>query len=265
MKKEELVKPEKLIDKARDAYGSMQRSWWEFAKVVSEIKEKEAYIPMGYHNFKEFCEKEYSSLSYSVIHKFTMIVERWYDAIEGRISKDAEYQLPSYESCYIVGAIKEDAAPKEEISKLRKAILDNKITQQALRDRLKEIIAKKRHEAIDPVITEDYEKSLVEDLADDEELQRQMDDLDDSDDETDFLDEPEESEDDDFEIDEDDSESEDPASGLRNRVAYLLDNLPAFQSTLKKGKISDETIELAEELQRLEKVIGKFLDKMENV
>ena len=264
MKKEVVVKPDKLIEKARDAYGSMQRSWWEFAKVVSEIKESEAFIAMGYHNFKEFCEKEYSSLSYSVIHKFTMIVERWFDAIEGRISKDSDYQLPSYESCYIVGAIKEDAAPKEELSKLRKAILDNKITQQALRDRLKELIVKKRHEAIDPIVTEDYEKALAEDLSEDEELQRQMDEMEDSDSDADFLDEPEEDGDEDFEIEEED-DSKSPVSGLRNRVSYLTDNLPVFQASLKKGKISDETLELAEDLQRLEKLVGKFLDKMESM
>lgn len=262
MKKEVADKPDKLIEKARDCYGSMQRSWWEFAKVVSEIRETETYKLGGYESFKEFCEGEYTSLSYSVIHKFTMIVERWFDAIEGRISKDADYQLPPYESCYIVGAIKEDSAPKEEISKLRKAILDNTISRQALKDRLKEIIAKKRRESPDSI--EDYEKDLTDDLAEDEEFQRQMDEVEDSAD--DFLDEPEEEdEEEDFEIEEEEGSDEDSVTGLRNRVSYLNDNLPALQELLKKGKISEETLELADDLQKLEKVIAKFLDKLEGL
>lgn len=255
-----------LVERAKSCYIGMQRSWWEFAKAITQIQQTESYADVGFESLRDFCEHEYPTLNFSTITKYTKIVENFHDAIEARIAKEPEYKLPAYESCYMIGALKEDSAPKEEVAKLRKAILDNKISYYGLRDKLSEIIAKRRKELGKPDDT-DVESSLAKELEEDDDFKRDLTELDDE--SGDFLDSVDDDED--SEEDEEDMplpEEEDglgDVKGIKNRVSYLLDNLPALEGMIKKSDMTDTIFELSDDLQKLEKVIGKFLDKIEKL
>ncbi len=129
-----------LLTIAKEQFANMQRSWWYFAKAMGEIRKDKIYKGLGYQNFKLFCEKEYPTANYLTLVKFTAIVDTWKDVIDAKLSKDSNFKLPSYESCYLLSAIPTDSPlPKEEVQKLRKQVLDSKVSYHGLRDKLKKL------------------------------------------------------------------------------------------------------------------------------
>ena len=135
-----------VLEKARDLFSQMQKSWWEFAKLIHAIKESETYQAKGFDTFKEFCEEDYPEMHYKTILKFCSIVENWGKSIDSKIAKNEEYALPAYEACYAVISLKEDDLPKEDISKLKRDVLEKRLSYHRLREKMKELLELKRKE-----------------------------------------------------------------------------------------------------------------------
>jgi hypothetical protein len=136
----------KMRTDARRAYGEMQKTWYMFAKVITNIRRTESFREMvsdhskdNFNTFQEFCEEEFSSISFSTIMKFTKIVDRWEKILDARLSKDPHAALPAYESCYQLATVEEKLS-KEDFQKLRKGIVEGKFGYHSLRERLKEIL-----------------------------------------------------------------------------------------------------------------------------
>jgi hypothetical protein len=249
---------ENLIATAQECFGQMQRSWWGFAKSLHYIKttrymdgkiEKFVYEKVA-ENFKDFCEKEYPSLSYQTIFKLVSVVEKMGESIEARIKKDDDYQPPSYDACYQLTTLKEDKVPKEEFSKLKKMVLDNKMSFQKLRDELKGFLRSYRTRVSHEVDREALEEEVLEDIGD--ELEEYKDDesepiLDE------FHDEP------DSEEEEDETPSLKSANIIRcaNAARTLIDNLPEIK------KVTGEVVALAEIIDNLSGIVDDFLTHVE--
>jgi hypothetical protein len=235
-----------LIEQARMHFGQMQNSWWQFAKSIHAIKDKEAFKEAGYENFKFFCQGEYPTMNYVTIVKFMAIVESMQEAIESRL-KDDKYRLPSYEACYTIVSVKDPVIPKEEISKLRKAVLDSKLSYMAIREKLKELMKKKvkdYREKMDTTVQE-LEKELTDDLTRDEMSS-----------EEELLEEFET-----MEEEVDDSDGDGSVAVLLSKVEFLIDNLPEVQASMTR--VDDEIVDLATALEKLNGLINNFLDKVE--
>jgi hypothetical protein len=115
-------------------------------------------------------------MHYKTILKFCSIVENWGKSIESKIEKDTEYALPAYEACYAVISLKEDALPKEELARLKRDVLEKKLSYHRLREKMKELLEMKRKE------TKDFIKKSKEDISHlEKELEDQIGDQDDDD------------------------------------------------------------------------------------
>jgi hypothetical protein len=254
-----------LVGAARTQFLNMQNSWWQFAKIIHRIKKTEAFKHVA-DTFKDYASKDFPSMSYETLTKFCHIVENFEEVIDHRLEKNPDYNLPAYESCYRLTTLKEEVVPKEEIAKLKKNVLDGKMTYASLKDRIKEVMARVR----------DNNGRDVEDRADrvDQEL------LKDLKDESFYEDDEEEMElvvDDkeEVEIEEIDDEEEISAVSNKNlrtviaamnvRTAYLKDNLPLITAGLNKIKITEELVEFANELVELTELIEPFATKLEEL
>lgn len=251
-----------VLSEVRENYGFMQRSWFIFAKSIHAVYLSKIYEEAKYDSFREYVEKEFPSICYQNVMKLIGVVDVWGDILETKLKKDGDYLLPSYESCsMVISAEKKKTIPREEISKIKKAVLDNKMSNNDLRETLKSHLSKdddKRSRTIDVDTMEEVENQLTQDL-------RRSGEFDDEIVEADF-DEVE-----DFEVEEDEEEegdfedsSTDTEKALMSRVEYLLDNLPAQTKTLKKT-ISDGTVHLAENLEKLMEVIDIYLERVQEV
>jgi hypothetical protein len=257
--------PYNMIEKARESFGKMQQSWWEFAKAIHEIRSVEAYTrealgENGFDSFKEFCEHEFPSTDYNTIIKLCTVIERMGGMIETKLQKEEGYMIPSYHSCYTVATVKEEeVSKKEELSKLRKAVLENKIGFLKLRERLKELIKTKRralHEEVETDVSE-LEKDLSRELEDEGIMEIAEEEF-----------EPGEIYEDDEAGDEDIEESS-PAghlSSLTTRIDYLIENVPDLTAALTTKLADDEgVIDFATKCEKLVAVIEQYLTKMEEV
>lgn len=153
-----------LLELAKNHFSRMQRVWWDFAKVIHKIRETEAY-KSKYETFKEYCETEYPSTNYKVILKFCAIAESLGTVIESKLEKDKDYALPAYEACYALTTLNPEAVPKEEIARIKRDVLERKLSWHRLRDRVKELIESKRKE------TKDFVKKSEAEI---EELQHKL-------------------------------------------------------------------------------------------
>lgn len=146
-----------LLQEAKTNYRQMQRGWWFFAKCVHEIKKSKAYETSGFETFKEFCEKEYAAISYTTMFKYVSIVEHWQSIIDMKLSKNPNFSLPAYETCYSVLTISKDEVPEEEINKLKKQVIDSRITYSEVRKKVKDLRPQPTHEENEQQETEDNE------------------------------------------------------------------------------------------------------------
>jgi hypothetical protein len=252
----------KLVENARDQFLNMQNSWWSFAKIIFQIKETEAFRAVA-ETFKDYCGKEFPSMSYETLTKFCHIVENFQDTIDHRIEKDPDYSLPAYESCYRLTTLKEEVVPKEEISKLKKSVLDGKMTYASLKDRIKEVMSKAKDRAIKEVETraEKVEEQLLKDLGDEDFYDEDVEEFDESSDDNIP---PNDSDDDDLEnVTVRGLKS--ALTNLNGKMSFIKDNLPHITSHLHKMNITDETIDIAENFEDTVMIIEQFLEKLEEV
>lgn len=262
--KKEAADAMKVIEQARQNFGSMQRSWYDFAKSVYMIRESEFYKKAGVAStFQEYVEIEFPTVSLSTMSRFMVIVEKWGESIESRLKKDENYILPAYDSCYHL-ASKESRIPKEDFSKLKKAVLDNKMSVSRLLDNIKEYI-KKHKDKVEKEVSASYdsiEEQLTKDIQgelDVEEAEFIGDDEDDdfgthiSSSDVDFDDEEEE----------EDEDTDTSVESLLAKVQFLNDALPEIRSQVRSNNITKKLIKLADELNTLYSHIDEFLNKME--
>ncbi|HKZ00051.1 MAG TPA: hypothetical protein VJ112_02680 [Rhabdochlamydiaceae bacterium] len=232
-----------LFQIARDHFGNMQRSWYFFAKSIYLIKKNKSFEG-EFESFKEFCEKEYPSIDLKILYKFVSIVEGWADVIEARLEKDIEYRLPAYESFYQL-SVHRKKLPKEELSRLKKAVLDSKLGYLALRAKLKEYLEKHRKKIKKEVESDgaaDVESEFLKDIKTD---------IDDEDPELD-----------------DDTEvivSTKSISEATDRVEWLKNILPELKNQVDAtNDVPDEVVEFAKELESLSELIEDFLKTVED-
>lgn len=254
----ELTKEDKMIDEARLYFKELQQSWFRFAKIIWEVRTLAAYKD-NHDSFKDYCNAEFPSMEYTTLLKYCLVAENFAAAIEDKIKKDDSYVLPSYHSFYLVAGLKEDTLKKEEISKIRKMVLDAKIGYHSLREKLKEMVAMRVSKTVVAMPIDDIERSLEKDIA------RDVSGLSDEDieymGEEDLYDGPEE------EIEDDEEESSGATiQGVQTKVNYLIDNLPDFENELsKKFCAQSDAVGLAESMNKLHKIMDKFLTKFEKL
>lgn len=256
--KKEAADAMKVIEYARKSFGSMQRSWFDFAKSVYMIRETESYKKAGVApTFAEYCEKEFPTVSPSTMTRFMVIVEKWGEAIESRLKKDENYILPAYDSCYQL-ASKESRIPKEEFSKLKKAVLDNKLSVGRLLESIKDYI-KKHKEKVEKEVSESYDKieaQLTKDIQEDLDVEE----ADFIGDDEDFMPEMVASSDE-PEFD-DEEEPEFSLESITMKVKFLNDALPDLRNQVGP-RMNKKLIKLADELNTLFGHIDEFLNKVE--
>lgn len=253
-----------LVNNAREQFLNMQNSWWNFAKIIYQIRETEAFRAVA-DTFKDYCNKEFPTMSYETLTKFCHIVESFQDTIDHRIEKNPDYSLPAYESCYRLTTLKPEIVPKEEISKLKKSVLDGKMTYASLKERIREVMSKAKEKVMRDVETraEKVEEQLLKDLGD-EGFYGEDDSIYDgiADTDTSHID---------SEVDDEETTTvsnrnlKNIISGINIKMAYIKDNLPHVTNNLERLKITDELIEFAEDLQESSIVIEEFLEKLGEV
>jgi len=225
-----------LQENARKYYGQIHISWFMFAKTLREIRTNNYFKQPS---FKDYCEDEFPSMHFSTIVKTLKVVEKWGSELETRIKKSAK-KLPAYESCYqLITA--EDKIPKKDFVKLREDILEGRLGYNALRDKLKKIIDKKKDELREEI--EDEMKST-------EEI------------ETELLDEIE---DDLADVSDYDSKVETIIAQSGAKVEFLSEHLPMLLKCSSNGaEITDELVSFAEDLEELSSKINDFLTDLED-
>lgn len=161
----------KILERVKESFQKMQKSWWEFAKLIYEVRETESYKLGGYETFKEYCEEELPSTNFKSIMKFVTVVEIMGKSIEAKLEKDKSYALPAYEACYTLSAMREGAMSKEDMSRLKRDVLERKLSYHKLRDRIKELLTTKKKELKRDIKKSEDEimaltKKLEEDIGD---------------------------------------------------------------------------------------------------
>lgn len=258
----EVQAAKKRLDVVQALYRDMQRDWYKFAKSMKHIRDVHDHDILGVESFQKLCEREFPSMSYSLISKFIQIAEKLGDQIDKRIEAP-DYRIPTYETCYQLTTI-QPKVKEEEFKRLSKLILDDKLSVRDFRERIKALISdakKDLRRKIDDETDQFMEKTQKELDAElrngnmDEEEAYMVD-------AEDFDPEEEEDEIEDEDVDEDDA-SENTLIGLNSRADYLMENLPefveqitsldgptkAFLKKLKKlGSIIDEAIEQINEV-----------------
>lgn len=229
----------KLLELARVAYKRIYQSWLDFALILQEIKIKEVW-KSEHEDMKSFCEAEFPDMGYSVVVKLLAVAEDWGPAIQAMKKKKPEAILPSYTTCYELTAAKE-SIKEDELARLRKDILDRKLYQDGLREKLKEIIKKREEKALKREIKEDKKiEKKIERMKTDEDY--------------------EESEIDEDELDEEVESSLDAQAGeLLVHADSLVSNLPVLTSAMKST--TKKIVDLAEKLESLEDIITDYLTK----
>lgn len=254
-----ISKEEAMLQDAKKHFRKLQHSWFEFAKTIWEIKNLEAYKEK-YDSFKDYCQAEYPSMEYTVFIKYCIVIENFGRAIEDKLKKEDEsYILPSYQSFYLL-ANKEKVLEKEDLSRLRKMVLDAKIGFHSLRESLAKLVSTTRaKESAAEVVSaiDDIESTLAK------ELEPEISEISDED----MFDSYEESESEEDDIIEDgETESEATFATMKAKVDFLIENIPDFENELsKKVCAQDDAIELAESMNKLHKIMDKFLNKFEKL
>jgi hypothetical protein len=258
----ELQAARKRLETVQALYRDMQRDWFKFASSMKHIRDVHDHDILGVESFQKLCEREFPSMSYSLVSKFIQIVEKIGDQIEKRLEASDDYRIPTYETCYELTTVQKKVS-EEDYKRFAKQVLDDKLSVRAFREKIKaitEVAKKDLRKRIDEE-TEQFmdktQKELDADLrnggiGDDDEAYMV--------DPEDF--EPEDHDDEDADVD-DDADNGATIVALTARFDYLIENLPDFaeqvesldaptKALIKKmkklGSIIDETVETLNEV-----------------
>ncbi len=125
-----------LLAQVKIAYANMQKSWWEFAKILHEIREKRIYIQAGFRSFRKYILSEFPTIYESTAAKQITIVSNWREEIEEKLREGIP--LPAYESCYRVITAK-DRCTDEKYNQIKEDVLNNKISAGAVLREIKSV------------------------------------------------------------------------------------------------------------------------------
>jgi hypothetical protein len=251
----------KRLEVARDLYRDMQRDWYKFAQQMKNIRDLLDHDHLGVESFQRLCEREFPSMSYSLISKFIQIAEKLGDQIDKRLEAP-EYRIPTYETAYQLTTIQTKVS-EDEYRKLSKQILDDKLSVRDFRERIKMLITSAKKDLrrkIDDETDRFMEKTQKEldaelrgGLADDEEAYIV--------DAEDF--EPDEDEDIDEDVDDEEEDNENTIVGLNSRVEYLIENLPEFVE--HTTKLDGQTKALIKKLKKLSSIIEETVETLNEI
>ncbi len=230
-----------LLTEARVAYKAFQVSWFDFAKKLKEIRDAEAWHASGQEDFTSLCREEFPDIPASTISKFIKVVEEFGPAMEARVK--GLKALPSYDALYEV-AVNEKKIPKEDSMRLRKAVVDCKISVREVREVVRGLVSKKPTKHAES--REEKKKVRREEIG--------------------LKTEDAEASDEDVEVDEKEeitSSIDKNADALLKLVRKLISDIPAITSSMKEG--TAKLIELAEAMEELHVQNNEFLDKLETV
>lgn len=240
----EVVDPNTPMGIAEKAYKAFQTSWYDFAKALKALRDGAEWETQGFDDMTSLCREKFPAIPATTISKFIKVVEEFGVAIEAR-SKTTK-ALPAYEALYMV-AVNEKNIPKEDAMRLRKAVIECKVSTREVREVVKGFVGKKvsshaegrseKRKQRDEEIG--IKKVEVEDAVETKE---------------------------DVEVDEVEqitsSIDKDAATTLK-LVRQLLTRLPAISESMKEG--TNTLIELAEASEELQVVLGDYLDRLEEV
>lgn len=223
---------EQLRNECRNAYGNFQKSWFEFARIVTEVQQSGAWEKLEFETFKEYCLEEFKDLNYGTIIKFIGIMSsKIGKLLTGKIEKEPLTALPAWETCYQL-KVSEEKFPKEEVPKLYKDVLERKISVREIRQKIKEVS-----------FNEGVKAKLV-DISDDEVFKNAV-----------IVD---------AEIDESIDELGIQVNACIEAANLLVNGLPVITSKLVEG--TDKTVELAELLyDKLVSVLNAYIDRVEEL
>lgn len=235
----------KLIETARQSYRAFHVSWYDFAKNMKQIKDNAEWEKSGHADLASLCREEFSGIPYATIVKFIKVVEDFGAVIESRLAKGA-LSLPSYDAMYEIHT-HESRLPKEESAKLRKLVVDGKISLRELRETIKNFVLKapSKHAEGRRVKKDKRQEELADELAVDKDVESITSDVD---------------------VDEDEemtSSIDKSAIVLIKLVKGITSQISSLASTVKVS--SDHIVELAQVIDEAVIEMNEFLNKVEEI
>lgn len=241
-----------LVDLSKKSYQMMARGWWEFAKAIALTDARKAWEVVGFKTFKDFCEETYPSVAYITLVKYTHIVDEFYEIFEAKLKKDDKYKLPAYEACYMLTASK-DKIEEEEFSKMKKELVEEKVSVATFSDRIKALKAKVSPAKADPEELEEELSKDIEHELDEEEV-----------DEADIGEGGEEIDAED--IDKSESTLESLLQSIPVKLEALTEDLTQVITDITKKNLDNTDIQvMAEKLDEFCAKADKFFTKLEKL
>lgn len=117
----------------RQAYRELTSKWFHFAMKLRAVYDLGLWKEVN-ASWSDFCESEFHELSPSTISKFLRVSSEWGSSLTP-IANDPAKKLPSYELCYQLSIRARKISP-DVFSRLKRSILDGKITKQQLLDEI---------------------------------------------------------------------------------------------------------------------------------
>lgn len=233
-----------------NTYHKMQLSWFDFARSVYAIHESQSFLEYGYDSFREYALNEFRELDYTVVLKCVHVYREFGKMIEEKLSKTPNTVLPNYNSFYVLGTAKKKL-PTPEITKLKKDLLDGKLSYNAMRAEIKE--------RTDEILSEEkakLEKAGKEIEAKEDELYKDIKDK--------KLPEEKKTSDTDASLflDEEGLGEEESGKAARLTLGRLKTHMA---NVLKGGKVDDEVVAFGNELEEFTETIEKFLNGLEKL
>lgn len=251
---EKKASPEGLLGETREAYKSYQRSWFRFAQKVTEVQRSGAWAEGGYDTFKDYCLAEFADITYPTMVKFVKVIESMGPALEKRLTTVPEKALPGYTTCYELLLV-QDKLPKDEVPKIRKNVIEGKLTREEVQQAAEPYVKKAEKKAEKNRIAEakKIDRAVEKDVkatAKGKALQ--------------VVAPPEAAKAEPVDVEGDlESNVEEQIQQLLERVTYINDNLPLVTSAIEKSSV--RVVKLAEALEKLVEYSDKYLDKASDV
>lgn len=242
-----------LVDLSKKSYQMMARGWWEFAKAITLTDARKAWEVVGFKTFKDFCEENYPSVAYVTLVKYTHIVDEFYEIFEAKLKKDDKYKLPAYEACYMLTASK-DKIEEEEFSKMKKELVEEKVSVATFTDRIKAL--KTKHSPTPKAKAEDLEEELSKDIE--EELDEEVEETE--------IDAAGGEEIDAEDIDKSESTLESLLQSIPIKLEALTEDLTQVIAEVSKKNLDNTDIQvMAEKLDEFCSKADKFFTKLEKL
>jgi hypothetical protein len=240
-----------LLGETREAYRNFQFSWFQFAKKVKVVQDTDEWEKAGYENFKEYCLDEFPDVAYTTILKFIKVADSMGQALDQRLIKSPADGLPAFTTCYDF-LTHQDRIPKDEVPKIRKAIIEGKLTRHEMMEKVEPFIQKGH--AKDDKRRADEAKKIDAAVAGDAKPKAAASKV------VPIKPEPAAKADDVLDVDGDLATDVDKqVLQLLERVKYLNDNLPIVTAAVTVQSVA--VVTLAEALEKLTEHSDKYLDQ----